>query len=820
MPAPPHYRCLRSDRLAALRAQSTLNGIEFLEVATEDQLTLRVGFVHPLPGAGEADEVPAGAPALTADNVRIDGGVRVRGIRVVAVAAAGRELTVVVSARGDFSAYTLRLVASDAPEAPPPAGFDPRSSAVEFGFKVGCPADFDCREEDRCPPETFAEPALDYRAKDWESFRRLMLDRVAALLPGWRERSPADPLIALVESLAYEADRLSYWQDAIGTEAYLVTARRRISLRRHARLLDYRVHDGCNARTFVHFAVAPTADGRTLPAGSLVLTRGVADRAVVSDDGALADALREDPAPTVFATKHDVVLAAAHNRIAFHTWGGRLCCLPRGATRATLRHDPALALAVGDWLLFEEIVGPASGLSAEADATHRQVVRLVRVEPAVDPLFGVAVLEVEWAADDALTFPLCLSVRLPSASTDTEVSVARGNLALADHGLPLEPEAVALVPGPAGRPPRARLAARDVTHAVPFDPRAFAREAEVLALPPARRRGAPFLTARAALAVDPAAALPQVALTLDGEPWRPCRDLLASDRFAPDFVVETDDEGAAHVRFGDGVHGRRPRETAPVWARYRVGHGRAGNVGAEALGRVRTDVPGVLAVRNPLPARGGTDPEESEIVRQAAPQAFRWQRRAVTAADWVEVARRHPEVEHAAVQFRWTGSWHTVFLTVDRRGGRPVAEDAEFRFDLRRHLERFRLAGYDLAIAPPVFVPLDILVWGCVRPGYRRSEVRRELERTFGRTDPAGFFHPDRLTFGGAVHVSRIVAAAMAVPGVSRVVVQRFHRWGRLPAGELAAGVLRVAPMEIPRCDTDPNFPENGRIEFALEGGL
>jgi hypothetical protein len=816
----PQYRCLRSDRLAALRAQSALNGIEFLEVATEDQLTLRVVFVHPLPGTGDPGAVPAGAPALRADQVRIEGGVRVRGIRVVSVAAAGRELTVVVSARGDFSAYTLRLVADDAPGAPSPAGFDPSSSAVEFGFKVACPADFDCREAERCPPPTFPEPALDYRAKDWESFRRLMLDRVAALLPGWRERSPADPLITLVEALAFEADRLSYWQDAIATEAYLGTARRRISLRRHARLLDYRVHDGCNARTFVHVEVAAAADGQTLPAGTLVLTRGEDETAVLPDDEALVLALREVPAPTVFRTQHDLRLAIAHNRIAFHTWGGRLCCLPRGATRATLRHDPALALAAGDWLLFEEIVGPSSGLPAEAEAAHRQVVRLVRAEPAVDPLDGTPVLEVEWTADDALTFPLCLSVRLPTAANDTVVSVARANLVLADHGQPLAAERLAFAPGPAGRPPRARLSEPAVTHAVPLDPRAFAREAELLALPPARRRGAPFLTARGALAIDPAQALPQVALDLDGETWRPRRDLLGSDRFAPDFVVETDDEGVSHLRFGDGVHGRRPREGAPALARYRVGNGRAGNLGAEALGRVRTDVPGVLAVRNPLPARGGTDPEDSERVRQAAPQAFRWQRRGVTAADWVEVARRHPEVQHAAAQFRWTGSWHTVFLVIDRRGGRPVAQDEEFRFDLRRHLERHRLAGYDLAIAPPVWVPLDIALWGCVKPGYLRSEVRRELQRMFSAVDPAGFFHPDRLTFGGAVHTSRIIAAAMAVPGVSRIVVQRFQRWGRLAAGELAAGVLRVAALEIPRCDSDPNFPENGRIDFELEGGL
>ncbi len=60
-----------------------------------------------------------------------------------------------------------------------------------------------------------------------------MLDRLTQLVPGWRERSAADLGVTLVELLAYVGDQLSYWQDAVATEAYLETARRRTSLRRH-----------------------------------------------------------------------------------------------------------------------------------------------------------------------------------------------------------------------------------------------------------------------------------------------------------------------------------------------------------------------------------------------------------------------------------------------------------------------------------------------------------------------------------------------------------------------------------------------------------
>ena len=79
-----------------------------------------------------------------------------------------------------------------------------------------------------------------------------MLDRLSLLAPGLAA-SAARPTsgVALVELLAYVADELSYRQDAVATEAYLATARRRISLRRHARLVDYLMHEGCNARAWV-----------------------------------------------------------------------------------------------------------------------------------------------------------------------------------------------------------------------------------------------------------------------------------------------------------------------------------------------------------------------------------------------------------------------------------------------------------------------------------------------------------------------------------------------------------------------------------------
>jgi hypothetical protein len=809
------YRCGSKLRRQAVSESTTINGIDFLEVDPTETV-LSVHFLHTLPGEPTDPVPPSPAPALVADNVVIRGGARFVDPTVTGVSSAGDVLTVTVEAPGDFSVYTLRLRTSALID-DPPDGFDPQLSEVRFTFKVECPSDFDCPTEPSCLPEPSDDPDIDYQAKDYASFRQLMLDRIAAIMPGWQERNPADVEIALVELLAYVGDHLSYFQDAVATEAYLGTALHRVSMRRHARLLDYRIGDGANARAWVAFEVESGggADGQLVPEGTPVLSRGSAGSIVDPVD---VDAMVATEQPVVFQTTSDLVLRGAHNRIELYTWGDEDCCLPIGATRATLQNDPALALEPGDLLLFEEIRSPTTGAEADADPEHRQVVRLTSVrdtdrhgDPLVDPLDGTPIAEVAWDPADALRFPLCLSV-LTADQTQalSGLSVARGNLVLADHGRtvsvfrndawtdqePLVPDVV-----PQEGEYRPKLAQGPLTFACPIAPDAPASQLE---------------------RIDPSTALPAVQLMGDGAVWSPQPDLLGSDRYAPEFVVETESDGTSFIRFGDDDHGRRPEALSDFVATYRVGNGSAGNVGADALARVALATSGITRVRNPLPAWGGTDPEPLEHIRLIAPQAFRTQERAVTEADYADVTERRPDVQEAAATIRWTGSWYTAFVTVDRPGG--LAVDAPYREDVERYLDVYRMAGYDLGVDGPIPIPLDVSLDVCVKPGYLRSDVERSVLAALGTGRLAdgtrAFFHPDNFTFGQPVYLSRLYGAVMAVPGVASVNATRFQRFGALPNDELQNGVLVPGRLEIARLDNDPNFQENGRLELEMTGGL
>jgi hypothetical protein len=902
------YSCSNLRRLLAVKQAGLLDGIEYLEVRDTDesvqalrQRTLFVRLLLPVPAT------------LGPANIVIDGGERIGSVGVEWATAAtalpavltpaekaalldgldqpDHVLVVRTEARGDFSRYRFALVAGPGSSAPPP-NFDPQLAEVAFSFKVECPSDFDCKAECTCPPGVHHAPLIDYLAKDYQGFRRIMLERMSLLTPQWTERAPADVGLTVVEILAYVADELSYRQDAVTTEAYLETARSRISLRRHARLVDYRMHDGCNARAWVQVAVS--ASSVELQAGTVLLSE-VPGLPAQFKEGSTDYASAMAASPVVFETVDDAVLDVDLNELRFWTWGEQGCCLPAGSTSATVRGHHA-ALRAGDVVVLAETVSPTTGEPEDADPSRRVAVRLADVNDSTDPsgaLFAggtTDVTEIRWHADDALPFPLCLSV----VEGDLETAKVWGNIVLADHGASVTDDNLGSVPEPSlvrvsnsgcpddepdVVPPRYRptLRHRPLTHAV-------AAPAEVLVeVPLTAALGTELATGKsgdllealfgmrdlpmpddstvrgssplwsvssgghawllrersgmlqvlvespgAALALAPAPSDALPALTVEGtfnsvnDTWTPQPDLLGSSRIAREFTVEIEYDGTVFLRFGDDEHGLRPPSTTSFDATYRVGNGVAGNVGRDGLAHAVTGVTAVSRVRNPLPAAGGVEPETGDEVRRDAPYAFQVQERAVTEADYAEVSERNGEVQRAAATFRWTGSWHTVFLTADRFGGGGV--DADFETRLRAWLEKYRMAGYDLEVDSPVFVPLEMGLHVCVVPGQLRSDVATEVKARLSDSVLAdgslGLFHPDNLTFGQSVYLSSVLAAVHSVTGVQSVDVTTFQRQHQPESDGIDAGFVPMGRLEIARLEDDPNFPERGVLDLTFGGGM
>jgi hypothetical protein len=809
--------CQNKNRRELVLLTPGLNGIDYLEVigmaGCGTQLALT--FLK-----------PPGNLGLTAANIQLTGDTTPTVTNIQGPTAAD-PLTVTISlnATGDFSPYSLTLVTS-ALDSDPPSGVDPQLASVGFSFKAGCPTPVDCQASSCCPDTPLPPPDINYLARDYDGFRQAMLDRMAVLLPTWDETHAADIGVTIVETLAYAADRVSYMQDAVNTEAYIGTARSRISLRRHARLVDYQISEGSNARAWV--CLTTGTDGVIVPPQTLIYPLVVGLGPAVNPDSYAADTLKASPGP-VFESMEACTLYVEQDQMDFYTWGGDLCCLPVGATCATL-NGAFPTLAPGRVLIFEEAMGPLTGDPADADPTHRWVVRLTVATTKdssgvalTDPVNGEPLTRIEWAAADALPFPLCLSSITDAAHGSQPlagVSVARGNVLAADQGMwtlgeildPVPPMPVGpvtgigcnctTIPGAAVVRPRYEpaLANLPLTFALAYDDTA---------------------PASTFLATPTTPGVPQVSLLSDdGTTWTAVEDLLEENSLFNGFIPEIDTNGIANLRFGDGTYGASPDPGLGFTATYRTGNGTAGNVGHDSLAHVLLDQPAITRVRNPLAAACGVDPETPLHIQQYAPFSFETQLRCVTAADYTAMADTLAGVEQALGTLRWTGSWYTAFVSVEPVG----AWSKTLRKSIKQSLNRMRMMGTDLKVEQADMVGLAIGLTICVAPNYFQGDVCAALWQVLVTGDSCtgtpGLLSSENFQFGATVYASPIIAAAQGVPGVISVQMTVFARQDSLPPqGTPVPVFLQMQPLEIPCCNNDPNNLNLGLLTLTLDGG-
>ena len=438
---------------------------------------------------------------------------------------------------------------------------------------------------------------------------------------------------------------------------------------------------------------------------------------------------------------------------------------PSCTRRAATRPPCGRCSQAGDHLVLEEVRGPATGLAADADPAHRQVVELEEVErrrrrPALAATLVGGELQLRGPADDPLPLRAsagaartrCASRSASRGATPTSARCAnvigrarqrRPRRPRPDHG-PRRRHA-------ADRRRRTRASGCRSSARPADDRRDAARRRPhpavrtLRARRGARRRRRSAWSAGARPARQPAR---RAALRRRGRRRRPRRCSASAT--------------ASTAR-------ARSRRRPTLRGVYRVGNGRAGNVGAEALAHVA--LAGLLprrwivGLRNPLAGgRRASTPRRIEEVRRRAPQAFRAELlRAVTEADWARAARAAPRRpgrrRHAPLDGQLVHGLRRASTRVDRadlvdlpgrphRASSPASSSASARASTR-----FRLAGLRHRAAAAAFVPLELEVEVCAAPGHFRT--RRGRGRASTRSPHAccptarrGFFHPDNFTFG------------------------------------------------------------------------
>jgi predicted phage baseplate assembly protein len=301
------------------------------------------------------------------------------------------------------------------------------------------------------------------------------------------------------------------------------------------------------------------------------------------------------------------------------------------------------------------------------------------------------------------------------------------------------------------------------------------------------------------------------------------RDLLSSDRTGRNFVVETEDDGRAYLRFGFGTLGKEPTSTSTLLVSYRTGNGSKANVGRHAIAHIVGDTDGlsgkIARVRNPLPVTSGIDLEPIDTARLAAPYAFQNHLSCIHPDDYTRLAQQFPggDVLRAAAQIERTGNWQTVFVYAQRAGGRLA--DRAFGEQLLAWLQPLAMSGYEVAVRSPRYVDLELHLRVRVAPGRFKNAVRQAVSAALGNGlladgSPA-YFNPDTLAFGQSLYRSQVIRAAMVVDGVEQAEIVRF---GRLDDAR-SLDPLPIGELEIARLTTDPGRPESSRLRIDMEGG-
>ncbi|HLP43317.1 MAG TPA: hypothetical protein VK465_17565, partial [Fibrobacteria bacterium] len=463
-----------------------------------------------------------------ADIFPLSGGVRLRAgtapgqVRTVSVATGpdAASLILRIAPVGDYSTYTLEYV--------DPAA-DPLFARIPFKFRPGC-FNLNCgpsltRVE--VPPE---HPGLDYLARDYDSFRHILIQAMQQRVPGWEATSEADLDQVLIDLLAAEGDLLSDYQDRVMNEAYLATARKRVSLARHARLMDYHIHEGNQAATWLALRV-------------------LVDAVIAKDFGAWTGRRFSDPGSVVFATAAPVEVFTALNELRGYSWGGALDALEAGSTEADLALpaplNPNLQSAADGFrdllrggkaprLLIEQALNPETGTVNGRDSTARQVLRLLdgaaAAESVFDPAAGHWLVRARWQPEDALRRRYCLISRCAGSAPVEGITVFHGNLVQAFQGRPRRTTF---------RPPGADLLTADLNGFLQKDeahwrPTPYGIACDLTASPLAYRDTPPGGEA-------------QVRSTLEVKvsgflaPWQERSDLIESNSDAPHFLVDTDE---------------------------------------------------------------------------------------------------------------------------------------------------------------------------------------------------------------------------------------------------------------------------------------
>ncbi len=628
---------------------------------------------------------------------------------------------------------------------------------------------------------------------------------VTELCPEWSEVNVSDPGITLIELFAWMTDQLSYRINRIPEKLQLALLS----------LLDVHLHPPVAATAELRFRLeGPTRERVHIPAWR---TEASTPRAAGRD-------------PVVFQTVQDFTIAPLELDVYLLERGNgneRLdvsvkhgVALPAGDEQRAFGSDPMPQ--VGDCILLG-FLAPIDRLLVRVDVTCAAA-RGTNIEPAKPPIvWEASISEPDWVEVELLSDTTAgfnedsgvIELALPGnlrqhliegylrhwlrcrlidpSGTDDSAGGGAPNSKSREGTYSQSPLISRLSVGTVG----ATLPAQ---HAQRVDGEALGRSDGTPGQSFPLRRS-PIL----ALAGDER--LEVRASNGDSAIWTQVETFAASGEDDHHYQL---DEAAGEVEFGPVVrqpdgYFRRYGAIPPTGAEvrltaYRHGGGTIGNVLAGSLTQLRTPIPTVKSVTNPQPAIGGIDGEMISSARTRMALEFRTLERAVTAADFEQLARfASPRVARAHCVVDAPGQVRVLVIPKADSPARLLATeeltpDPELMDALVRQLDEGRLIGVTVTVGPPRYRPVSAVV-SVVGPPHGDAEAlrRRVEDRLYSYLNPLTGGAPGGLgsgwELGRPLRLGELRPIVQAVDGVRQI--------RRLLVYEINPGQSRAEPVQV-----------------------
>jgi predicted phage baseplate assembly protein len=282
--------------------------------------------------------------------------------------------------------------------------------------------------------------------------------------------------------------------------------------------------------------------------------------------------------------------------------------------------------------------------------------------------------------------------------------------------------------------------------------------------------------------------------------WAMVDNFAGSSRTDKVFTLNV---GTGEIDFGDGEQGKIPGRLADPSrpdqdlanikvANYRWGGGARGNVGAKTVTALQSPIPYVDSVTNLRPTSGGQDEETLGSAKDRAPRAIRTQSRAVTADDFVFLAKqtpgarirraqalpfRNPNIESIRPAGRGLPVTVTpspgalsVMVVPDSLAAKPIPS-AETLTRVAQWLNSHRLLTTELYVIAPTYRQVEVDAHLIAETTANSDQVAQAVEQKLlnyfnpltGGKDGTGW------DFGGTIYFSDIYRTILNTPGVARL---------------------------------------------------